>query len=339
MRLNAEKYLDLYEKADLHTLTGMADSIRTTLHGRKVFYINNCHINYTNICVCGCSVCTFSRHPDNGDGFTLTVEEIRKIAEAGAANGVAEFHVVGGLNPDLGFDYYLDLIKAIRSVAPNAAIKAFTAVEIHYISKIAKQSMEDVLAQFKAAGLSSLPGGGAEIFSWAYRQKHFPNKISADRWLEIHKTAHSLKIPTTATMLYNNSETTAERIDHLLRLRDTQDESMRDYGIGFMCFVPLSCKSENNKDVSAALDIRTMAISRIILDNIPHIKAFWPILGWDIAQLTLLCGADDLDGAIDHYKIVDASCDGANIQRMIDTISQIGLVPVERNSFYLQMEQ
>jgi aminodeoxyfutalosine synthase len=333
-RLSAADYLNFYETADLHTLAALADKIRTALHGRKGFYIRNCHINYTNICIGNCPICTFSRHPDAQDAFALTIDEVRKTAEAAAARGVIEFHVVGGLNPDLRYDYYIDLVKTIRSVAPKAAIKAFTAVEIDYIAKSAEKPVEKVLVDFKSAGLNCLPGGGAEIFSQAYRQKHFPNKISADRWLDIHRIAHSLKIPTTATMLYNNSETPAERIEHLLKLRDTQDESMRDYGTGFICFVPLSCKSENNLAASAVLDIRTIAVSRIILDNIPHIKAFWPILGWDVAQVALLSGADDLDGAIDHYKIVETSSDGSDIQRMIDAISQIGLVPVQRNSFY-----
>jgi aminodeoxyfutalosine synthase len=226
------------------------------------------------------------------------------------------------------------LIKAIRSVAPKVVIKAFTAVEIDHIAKTAKKTVADVLADLKAAGLGCLPGGGAEIFSAPHRQKHFPHKISGERWLEVHRIAHSLKIPTTATMLYNNSETAAERIEHLLKLRDAQDASMREYGVGFLCFVPLSCKSENNTAATAVLDIRTMAISRIILDNVPHIKAFWPILGWDVAQVALLSGADDLDGAIEDYRIIDAPFDGGTVQKMIDTISQIGLTPVERNSFY-----
>jgi aminodeoxyfutalosine synthase len=333
-RLDEADYLYLYETVDLHTLSAGADKIRTHLHGRKAFFIRNWHINYTNICIGNCPVCTFSRHPDDGDGFTLTIEEVKRIAESAAANGVIEFHVVGGLNPDLRYHYYLELIKTIRSAAPKAAIKAFTAVEIDHIAKIAEKSIEDVFTELKAAGLGCLPGGGAEILSEPYRQKHFPNKISAARWLEIHRKAHSLKIPTTATMLYNNSETAAERIEHLLKLRDAQDESMDNFGTGFLCFVPLSCKSENNLTASAVLDTRTVAISRIILDNIPHIKAFWPILGWDIAQIALLSGADDIDGAIDHYRIVETSADGSAVQKIIDTILQIGLVPVERNSFY-----
>ena len=335
VRLSGDEYLYLYETADFHSLAALADGIRTRLHGRQAFYIRNCHINYTNVCAGNCSICTFSRHPDSGSGYTLTIEEIQKIAESAAARGAVEFHVVGGLNPDLRYDYYFDLIKAICSVAPKAAIKAFTAVEIDHIAKAAKKTVADVLAELKAAGLCCLPGGGAEIFSQAYRQKHFPNKISGDKWLGVHRIAHSLKISTTATMLYNNSETGGERIEHLLKLRDTQDASMQEYGIGFLGFVPLSCKSENNAAATAVLDIRTMAISRIVLDNVPHIKAFWPILGWDVAQVALLSGADDLDGAIEEYKIIEAPSDGGTVQKMIDTISQIGLTPVERNSFYL----
>jgi aminodeoxyfutalosine synthase len=333
--LKASDYLYLYETADFHALTALADEIRTTLHGRKAFYIRNCHINYTNVCIGNCSICTFGRHPEAENSFTLSIAEMRKIAESIAARGVVEFHVVGGLNPNLEYGYYLDLIKVIRSAAPKAVIKAFTAVEIDYIAKTAGKPVGEVLAELKAAGLGCLPGGGAEVFSEGYRKKHFPNKISAARWLEIHRMAHSLKIPTTATMLYNNSETDAERIDHLMKLRDAQNKSLRDYGTGFLCFVPLSCKSQNNAAASAVLDMRTMAISRIILDNIGHIKAFWPILGWDVAQIALLSGADDLDGAIEHYKIVEGSSDsGSDIQKMIDCISQVGLVPIERGSFY-----
>jgi aminodeoxyfutalosine synthase len=332
-RLDAAEYLWFYENSDLHTLTGTADKIRTGLYGRKTFYIRNCHINYTNVCVGDCPVCTFSRQPDNGDGFTLTIEEIKKIAQAGSANGVVEFHLVGGLNPDLRYEYYIDMLKTLRSTAPNAAIKAFTAVEIDYICRNAGKSVEEALAEFKSMGLDSLPGGGAEIFSEEYRQRNFPNKISGQRWLKIHKIAHSLKMPTTATMLYNNSESASQRIEHLLILRDAQVESLRDFGVGYLCFVPLSCKSQNNSTASAVLDTRTMALSRIILDNIPHIKAFWPILGWDIAQVALFAGADDLDGAIEDYKIV-ASSNDINFKRMIDCISQIGLTATQRNSFY-----
>ncbi|MDO8303855.1 MAG: CofH family radical SAM protein [Sedimentisphaerales bacterium] len=338
-RLNTAEYLFLYETADFHSLAALADVIRTRRHGRQAFYIRNCHINYTNVCAGNCSICTFSRHPDSGNGYTLTIEEIKKIAESAAVRGAVEFHVVGGLNPDLRYDYYVGLVKAIRSVAPMAAIKAFTAVEIDHIAKTANKSVADVLTDLKVAGLGCLPGGGAEIFSASHRQKHFPHKISGERWLEIHRIAHSLKIPTTATMLYNNSETAAERIEHLLKLRNAQDASMQEYGIGFLGFVPLSCKSEPSTcggchPASAVLDIRTVAMSRIVLDTIPHIKAFWPILGWDVAQVALLSGADDLDGAIEDYKIVDAPSDGGTVQKMIDTISQIGLTPVERNSFY-----
>jgi aminodeoxyfutalosine synthase len=380
-RLNAAEYLFLYETADFHSLAALADIIRTRWHGRQAFYIRNCHINYTNVCVGDCAICTFSRPPvgagfkpaqeprdlvvelepakqaiessprlqswvtkqeqkksrrdeKSSDSYTLTIDEITNIAKTAAARGVIEFHIVGGLNPDLRYDYYIDLVKAIRSAAPKAAIKAFTAVEIDHIAKTANKSVADVLTDLKVAGLGCLPGGGAEIFSPSHRQKHFPHKISGDRWLEVHRIAHGLKIPTTATMLYNNSETAAERIEHLLKLRDAQEASMQEYGVGFLCFVPLSCKLENRESATAVLDIRTMAMSRIILDNIPHIKAFWPILGWDIAQVALLSGADDLDGAIEYYKIVDVPSDGGTVQKMIDTISQIGLMPVERNSFY-----
>lgn len=348
-RLSRDGYLDLYENADMHTLAAAADTIRTRLHGRQAFYIRNCHINYTNVCVGDCAVCTFRQK----DGYTLTIDEIKKIAESAAARGVVEFHVVGGLNPNLRYDYYIDLVKAIRSAAPKAAVKAFTAVEIDHIAKAAKKTVAEVLADLKAAGLGCLPGGGAEIFSPSHRQKLFPHKISGERWLEIHRIAHSLKIPTTATMLYNNLETPAERIEHLLALRDAQDASMCEYGVGFLCFVPLSCKGrgsglvardstdeirdtsdEKRVTSSAVLDMRTIAISRIVLDNVPHIKAFWPILGWDVAQVALLSGADDLDGAIEEYKIIDAPSDGGTMQKMIDTITQIGLTPVERNSFY-----
>jgi aminodeoxyfutalosine synthase len=330
VRLSGDEYLYLYETADFHSLAALADSIRTRLHGRKAFYIRNFHINYTNVCVGDCAICTFRQK----DGYTFKIDQIKEVAESAAARGVIEFHVVGGLNPNLRYDYYIDSIKAIRSAAPKAAIKAFTAVEIDHIAKVAKKSVAEVLTDFKVAGLGCLPGGGAEIFSQVHRQKHFPNKISGDRWLEIHRLAHSLKIPTTATMLYNNSETPAERIEHLLKLRDAQDVSMQEYGVGFLCFVPLSCKFENNALATAVLDVRTMAMSRIVLDNIPHVKAFWPILGWDVAQVALLSGADDLDGAIEDYKIVEASSEGGTVQKMIDTISQIGLTPVERNSFY-----
>ena len=343
VRLSGDEYLCLYETADFHSLAALADTIRTRRHGRQAFYIRNCHINYTNVCAGNCSICTFSRHPDSGSGYTLTIEDIKKITESAAERGAVEFHVVGGLNPDLRYDYYVGLVKAIRTAAPKVAIKAFTAVEIDHIAKAAGKSVEDILADLKAAGLSCLPGGGAEIFSQGHRQKYFPHKISGERWLEIHRIAHSLKIPTTATMLYNNSETAAERIEHLLKLRDTQDASMQEYGIGFLGFVPLSCRRQRTEDrvqntenrtASAVLDVRTMAVSRIVLDNISHIKAFWPILGWDVAQVALLSGADDLDGAIEDYKIIDAPSDGGTLQKMIDTISQIGLTPVERNSFY-----
>ncbi len=304
MTYRKEELLELYTKEDLHVLGQLAHQVKEKIHGKNYYYTINRHINYTNICILNCKFCGYHKKPKEPGGYTLGIKDIlEKLREE---DQLREIHIVGGLNPELPYSYYVELIREIKALRPNLRIRAFTCVEIDFLSKISKKSVEEVLSELKEAGLDCLPGGGAEIFSERIRRELYPTKISHERWLEIAKRAHKIGLKSNATLLFGHIEKEEEIIEHLLKLREVQEETG-----GFEAFVPLPFIPENTplshiRAPSAQKILRTVAISRLILDNFPHIKAYWVFLGVGLAQIALLWGADHIHGTVIEEKISEA---------------------------------
>lgn len=297
-RLSFEDGLELFKSTDILAIGRMAHQVRERMHGRRAFFSVNLHINPTNICFTRCEFCAFSRDAGAPDAYALTLEDIQqKVREAMDRWQINEVHVVGGHNPALDLDYYLSIMRCIRSLSNTIFIKAFSAPEIHFMAKRSGLSFSQVLSQLKKAGLNGMPGGGAEIFDSEVREKICPQKISAEQWLEIHRNAHGLGIKTNATMLYGHIENEAQRVAHLLKLRDLQDETG-----GFSAFVPLPYQPGNNRlrgisRTSGFLDLKMLSISRLLLDNVPHIKAHGSATDFKFVQVALSFGVDDIGGA------------------------------------------
>lgn len=335
-RLDRDDALALFLSDDIFTLGEAAAQKARDRYGDRVFYTRNRHVNPTNVCVNRCRFCAFSRSKGQDDAYTLSVEEVIHKLRA-VKSSFTEVHIVGGLHPDLPFSFYLDLLSAIKGAFPGVHIKAFTAVEVDYFSKISGKSLEDTLAALKQSGLDALPGGGAEIFSPKVRQILCPDKISASQWLSIHGIAHSIGLKTNATMLYGHVESYEDRVDHLLMLREQQAATG-----GFQAFIPLAFQPLNSdikgKFPSGIDDLKTIAISRLVLDNFPHIKAYWIMLGEKITQAALFFGADDIDGTVVEEKIAHSA--GADSKEMLTVeemerlIRKAGKTPVERDCFY-----
>ena len=337
-RLTFEDGLALYRTHDLLALGWLANSVRERLHGNVCYYNINRHINPTNVCVAHCRLCAFGRDPNVPGAYTMALEEVFRTAASGSTEAVTEFHIVGGLHPDLTFDYYLDLIRGLKQRFPQVHLKAFTMVEIGYFAKITKLPAREVLLKLKQAGLDSLPGGGAEIFHPRVRKVICDHKTSGQLWLQIARTAHELGLHSNATMLYGHIETEEERVDHLLKLRTLQDETR-----GFVCFIPLAFHPENTAlshlpKPTGFLDLKNIAASRLLLDNFPHIKAYWIMLTPRIAQVALRFGADDIDGTVIEEKIYhDAgatTAQGLRRSELLRLIREAGREPVERDTLY-----
>ena len=337
-RLNAEDGLALYESHDLLAVGWLANFVREKMHGNVTYFNVNRHINPTNVCVAHCKLCAFGRSPDSPGAYNFALDEIYKRAGDGVAEGATEFHIVGGLHPDLSFDYYLTLIRGLKERFPQVHLKAFTMVEVGYYARISKLSIRDTLIAMKDAGVDSLPGGGAEIFHPRVRKIICDHKVSGQRWLEIARTAHELGLRSNATMLYGHIETNEERVDHLLQLRATQDITH-----GFVTFIPLAFHPANTglshlPGPTGMDDLKAIAVSRLLLDNFDHIKAYWIMLTPRIAQVALRFGANDLDGTVVEEKIYhDAGATtpefmtSAELERLIRAA---GRVPVERDTRY-----
>ncbi len=326
---------------DFHELVGKADKIRQEKWGKKAFFIKNIHLNYTNICINHCKFCAFAKNKGQDGSYFMTVDEaINYISKKG--KDACEIHVVGGLHPDFGLDYACDMVFALKNEFPDKAIKGFTAVEIDYFASYSGLSIGAVLEKLKESGLDMMPGGGAEILDKDVRNKICPEKISADRWLDIHRTAHKVGITSNATMLYGHLESNEDKFNHLLKLRNLQEETK-----GFNAFIPLSFQKEgtflsDEKFVTGIEDITTVAASRIILENIPHIKAYWVMLGEKTAQIALRAGADDLDGTIVKENIANAAGgktqSSMTVKNIVHIVKSAGLIPVERDSFYKEVK-
>lgn len=307
IRLSFYDAMTLFETNDILAIGEMANRVRRKKHGKKTFYSANFHLNPTNICVTQCGFCAFSRKKNDVGAYVLSIEEIKKtVAKAIRKSSINEVHIVGGHNPDLTFDYYLEMLRSIKKLGrdKNVFIKAFSAPEIDFMANRAEISISQTLTELKEAGLDSMPGGGAEIFDEAVREKICPKKISASRWLNIHRTAHKLGIGTNATILYGHIETNEHRARHLLELRDLQDETK-----GFLAFVPLAFNPERNAikevfETSGFLDLKMLSISRLILDNIAHIKAHGAATNFKFLSVAISFGADDVGGINLNEKVM-----------------------------------
>ena len=338
-RISSDDALALFGSNDLLAIGALAAQVNERKNGKNVFFNVNRHINPTNICVNRCAFCAFSRTSGEEGAYTLALDEICRRAVEAEREGATEVHIVGGLHPDLPFIFYEEMLRAIRFAAPLLHIKAFTAVEIDYFSRISDLGIEQVLERLMNAGLGSMPGGGAEILVEDVRQRICPEKIAGQRWLDIIRTAHLSGLKTNATMLYGHVETAADRVAHMALLRDLQDETG-----GFQAFIPLAFQPHNSdlkldtSGTSGLDDLKTLAIARIFLDNFDHIKAYWIMLGEKIAQVSLAFGVNDLDGTVVEEKIGhDAGADSPQSlskDGIIGLIRKAGKIPVERDTLY-----
>ena len=340
--LGLEDGVALYRSRDLHGIGRLADHVRRRLHGNKTYYNRNRHINYTNVCALSCKFCSFYRKRGEEGAYEMPVEQVIATARKAAESGATEVHIVGGLHPWLKFEYYLDMLRGIRRECPELHIKAFTAIEIVHFSRVARLSVRDVLVALREAGLGSMPGGGAEIFDDRVHDEVFKGKVRADKWFDVHRTAHSLGIYTNATMLYGHVEMPEERIGHLIKLRELQAESLASAAC-FNCMIPLSFIPEHSElghlpGPTGLTDLKTLAIARLMLDNIAHIKAFWIMQGIGLSQLALDWGCDDLDGTVVWYDITKREGDGTHQELHVDDIHRLireaGKEPVERDTLY-----
>jgi len=342
-RLDLEDLRTLEASPDLLGVGWMAKWVKEQRYGKKAFYVFNQKLEPTNVCVLSCKFCDFATKRGRPEAYEMTITQMVERC----AGGVREIHISGGMPPEWTLDHYVDIVRSLRQAYPEVAIKAFTAVEIEWAARISRLSIEAVLLRLKEAGLTALPGGGAEVFSERVRQALFPFKIGADEWLSVHRTAHRLHIPSNATLLYGHIETSEERFHHLQQIRNLQDESLSRSSVGFMSFIPLAFQPGTTglavQAPTAVEDLKLLAMSRLFLDNIPHIKAYWVTLGEETASTGLHWGADDIDGTIGGERIMhDAGATSpAQLarERLEVLIREAGCEPVERDGLYNVVEE
>ena len=337
-RLSLDDGLRLYACDELPVLGYLANIVRERKSGDTAYYVRNQHINYTNICNKLCKFCSFYVKPKDERGYVLSPEQVAaRVAEYDQAP-ITEIHMVGGVNPKLPYQYYLDVLRAMKQARPAAHLKAFTMIEIAQIQRIAKKPLEEIFADMKAAGLESLPGGGAEVFSDRVQGDLFWTKADSEEWLEIAQTAHRAGLPSNATMLYGHIENTEEKVYHLVRLREVQDETD-----GFLCYIPLSFHPERTEledlpGPTGCLDLKEIAVGRLMLDNFPHVKTFWIMNTIEISQTALWYGADDIDGTVMDYEITRKSFTETQQRltqaELMQRIVEAGRQPLERDSLY-----
>ena len=341
IRISDEEGILLFEKASLPFVGTLANFIREQLHGDTTYFNRNFHIEPTNVCVFSCKFCSYSRlYAKKEEGWELSIEQMLDIVKTYDGKLITEVHIVGGVHPKMNMAYFIELMQKIKLHRPGLHVKAFTAVELDYMFRKAKLTVEEGMKQLHEAGLDSLPGGGAEIFAPEIREQIAADKVDGDGWLHIHETAHNLGMHTNATMLYGHIEKYEHRINHMSRLRDLQDKTG-----GFNTFIPLKFRNQDN-DMSYVLestiteDMRLYAIARIYLDNFPHLKAYWPMLGRDNAQLSLSFGVNDIDGTIDDstkiYSMAgsEEQKPAMSTQQLVTLIKQVKRKPVERDTLY-----
>lgn len=336
-RLSFEDGVALYRSHDLLTIGQLANHVREQRHGDAAYFVWNTHINHTNVCAATCDFCAFAAKKDEGRAYTMALDEVFKNV-AGLPQTVREVHIVGGLHPDLPFSYFTDMLRGIKQVRPDIHLKAFTAVEVFFFHKLYRMSVEQVLAELKQAGLDSMPGGGAEIFAKETRSKIIKGKADGAQWLGVMREAHRLGIPSNATMLYGHVESVEDRVDHLIQLRNLQDETG-----GFVTYIPLAFQpweapAMNLPETTGFDDLKAIAVGRLMLDNFPHIKSYWIMIGPRLAQLGLSFGADDLDGTVTEEKIAhDAGAQTAQsltVHELCRLIREAGRRPLERDTVF-----
>jgi len=342
-RLSFEDGLTLYRSGDILAVGWLANLVRERLHGDTAYFNVNRHINPTNVCVASCRLCAFGKKKGEAGTYTMALEEAWAAAATGYTEAVTEFHIVGGLHPDLPFEYFMDLVRGLKERFPKVHIKAFTMVEVAFLAKRAKLTIPETLARMKAAGVDSMPGGGAEIFAERVRRVICDHKLSGDQWIDVARIAHKMGIHSNCTMLYGHIETEEDRVDHLLKLRGLQDETQ-----GFQTFIPLAFHPANTamehiSKTTGFNDLREIAVSRLMLDNIPHVKAYWVMMTPQIAQIALRFGADDLDGTVVEEKIYrDAGgATSGSLRRgeLLRLIREAGREPLERDTLYHPVER
>jgi aminodeoxyfutalosine synthase len=337
-RLNFDDGVALYRSGDILAVGWLANLVRERMHGDTAYFNVNRHINPTNVCVASCRLCAFGKKKGEAGTYTMALEEAWETAATGYTDAVTEFHIVGGLHPDLPFEYFLDLVRGLKERFPKTHVKAFTMVEVSFLAKRAKLTIRETLQKMKDAGVDSMPGGGAEIFADRIRHIICDHKIDGGEWLETAKLAHQMGFRSNATMLYGHVESDEDRVDHLLRLRAVQDETG-----GFQTFIPLSFHPDHTAlahipKSSGMLDIRQIAVGRLLLDNFPHIKSYWQMVTPKMAQISLRFGADDIDGTVVEEKIYhDAGAttpQGMRRADLVRMITEAGRVPFERDTLY-----
>ena len=344
-RLSAEDALVLWQDAPLWRLGELATARKRAVSGDKVYYNRNFHIEPTNLCVFNCKFCSYRRPKGSPEAWDKTMEEIEAQVRAYEGRGVTEVHIVGGVHPEHDIYYYCDMIRRVKSILPEVAVKAFTAIELSYMIRKAGLSTDEGLRLLIDAGMEAIPGGGAEIFDEEVRAKICPDKGSTAEWFDVHRTAHQLGIKSNATMLYGHIESIEHRIDHLMRLRTLQDETG-----GLNAFIPLKYRNFGNSmseigEVSVVEDLRTLAMSRLVLDNVPHIKAYWVMYGKQTTEMALAFGADDIDGTIDDstkiYSMAgaDDKKPRMSVEDMRLMVERAGFRAVERDTFYNEIEK
>jgi len=340
-RLSRQDGLKLLNTTNILGLGHLANTRTRMITGDKVYFNNNAHINYSNVCKVRCGFCAFAKDQGAKGSYTMSLEDIINKAQNYGNQGVTEIHIVGGIHPELPFSYYLELVQKIKEAVPQASIKAFTAAEYDFFAQLEQKPVAEILSDFKKAGLSFIPGGGAENFSPRVREIICPDKLSGARWLEIHRTAHRMGIPSNANMLFGIIETDEELIDHLLALRELQDETKGFYALIPTAFHPKNTQFAHLPQASALRTLKIIAVSRLILDNFRYIKAYWVSSSPQVAQMALTFGANDLDGVVREEKIYHTA--GATSPQMqsehelISLINEVGLTAVERDTYYREL--
>jgi len=342
-RLNYDDGLALYRSPDLLAIGYMANLVRERLHGNVTYFNVNRHINPTDVCVASCKLCAFGKHAKDPTAYTMSLEEVWHRAGIGYAEAATEFHIVGGLHPELTVEWYCDLLRGLKQRYPKVHLKAFTMVEIAYFAKRFKMPVEEVLRKLKDAGMDSMPGGGAEIFSERVRRIICDHKIDGGEWLDVARVAHKMGLKSNCTMLYGHIENEEDRVDHLVRLREVQDETG-----GFVTYIPLAFHPDNTPlghvpRTTGFIDLKNIAIARLMLDNIPHSKAYWVMMTPKIAQIAQRFGADDIDGTVVEERIYhDAGAEtsqGLRRNELLRLIREAGREPVERDTAYNRIER
>ena len=340
-RLSAGDGMRLYDTANLNAVGYMANIVRERLCGNVAWYVRNQHINYTNVCNKLCRFCSFYVPPKDSRGYVLSPEDVQERVRQYLHIPITEIHMVAGINPKLPYSYYIDIVLAVKEIRPEVAVKAFTAIEWVQIARAAKKPLREVMLELKAAGVSSIPGGGAEVFSDRVQAEMFWTKADSDEWMRVARTAHEVGLPTNATMLYGHIENPDERVRHLVSLRELQDETR-----GFLAYIPLSFHPERTEleDLPAPTgeaDLREIAVARLMLDNFPHIKSFWIMNTIEISQVALWYGADDIDGTIQEYEITrrtyEETRQALTRKQLVERIIEAGREPAERDNLYNEL--